>query len=176
MLANRNIYQIIMLLSGKMYSHLFQKRWLPQSKKLWKNIKNWSFSQDQGASPSYLASLSPPYWVEFPFQKEFLSLNRPSSSSCFSVWMLLPTREVVGCLPLLSFLPVDEEFWSVHSWSVILRCWIWACDVEANDYEVRSMKALCDQLFQLIHKHEWCIKRWNLTVKLEDRMFSKLST
>lgn len=65
---------------------------------------------------------------------------------------------------------------SVHSWSVILRCWIWACDVEANDYEVRSMKALCDQLFQLIHKHEWCIKRWNLTVKLEDRMFSKLST
>ena len=33
----------------------------------------------------YLSSLPPPYCVELPFQKEFLSLNRSSSSSRFRV-------------------------------------------------------------------------------------------
>lgn len=48
---------------------------------------------------SYFPSLSPPYCVEFPFQKVFLSLVWwLSSSSCFSVWILLPKRDEVGRL------------------------------------------------------------------------------
>ena len=61
---------------------------------------------------SQLPSLLPPYCVEFPFQKAFLSLNRSSSSSCFNVWMLLPYLEAVGCLLLSSLLLVVEPLWS----------------------------------------------------------------
>lgn len=66
------------------------------------NSSEWNTLVENLADLDYLLSLLPPYCVEFPFQKGFLSEKRPSSSSCFSVWILLPYRVVVGRLFLLS--------------------------------------------------------------------------
>ena len=69
-------------------------------------VTNCSLNHDtqSPAGKGHLPSLSPPYCVEFPFQKAFLSLNRPSSSSCLSVWMLLPKGDDLSCLLLLLLL------------------------------------------------------------------------